>query len=337
MTSLQLGLIVAGVVLVVGVLVYNWLQERRVRRRIREAFPDTGASAAPRVTSGRGSARVEPTLARSDVADAIPENPPGVADAATDDAAYEPPLEIQARIATDLVRGARERRRPAPVQRRACRSRRARARPRHRVHRLAAAVASGQRRGASPPDCTRGSASRCAGSAAQRRHAVAAARSRIRRASSPRSSPACCSPIAAARRARSCIDAFARLAGSVASSLPAAFVPPGLRARSGAGRGARSHLRRPRRADRPHGAEDGRRDDRGHAAARRGRSGGFPVGRQRPLRVGAGRHRRGAVFARRTTAPSRSPPTACALRRRPASCSCSTCRASPIRPACSTR
>ncbi len=102
MTSLQLGLIAAGVALVVGVLVYNWLQERRVRRRIREAFPDTGASAAPRVTSGRGSARVEPTLARSNVADAIPENPPGVADAATDDAAYEPPLEIQARIATDL-------------------------------------------------------------------------------------------------------------------------------------------------------------------------------------------------------------------------------------------
>ena len=34
MTSLQLGLIAAGVALIVGVLVYNWLQERRVRRRI---------------------------------------------------------------------------------------------------------------------------------------------------------------------------------------------------------------------------------------------------------------------------------------------------------------
>ena len=38
MTSLQLGLFAAGGVLVVGVLVYNWLQERRVRRRIKEAF-----------------------------------------------------------------------------------------------------------------------------------------------------------------------------------------------------------------------------------------------------------------------------------------------------------
>ena len=38
MNPLFLGLIAAGVVLVIGVLVYNWLQERRVRRRIDAAF-----------------------------------------------------------------------------------------------------------------------------------------------------------------------------------------------------------------------------------------------------------------------------------------------------------
>jgi len=34
MTSLQIGLIIGGVVLVVGVLIYNWMQERRVRRNV---------------------------------------------------------------------------------------------------------------------------------------------------------------------------------------------------------------------------------------------------------------------------------------------------------------
>jgi hypothetical protein len=111
MTSLQAGLIAAGVALVVGVLIYNWIVERRVRRRIREAFRDTGreeSGGPPRVASGRGSTRIEPTLARTDAAQAIPENPPGVGDASLDAAAYEPPLDIQARITTDLTETAAE-------------------------------------------------------------------------------------------------------------------------------------------------------------------------------------------------------------------------------------
>jgi hypothetical protein len=95
MTSLQLGLIAAGVVLVIGVVIYNWLQERRVRKRIHEAFRDTGPSNA------RSSPRVEPTLARSANSAALPENPPLDAEAA-DDAPYEPPLDIQTRIASEL-------------------------------------------------------------------------------------------------------------------------------------------------------------------------------------------------------------------------------------------
>jgi hypothetical protein len=96
MTSLQLGLIAAGVVLVIGVVIYNWLQERRVRRRIHEAFRDTGSPNA------RGGPRVEPTLARSANSTSLPENPPADAEA-VDDAAYEPPLDIQTRIASDLA------------------------------------------------------------------------------------------------------------------------------------------------------------------------------------------------------------------------------------------
>ncbi len=59
MNPLFLGLVAAGVVLVIGVLLYNWLQERRVRRRIEAAFsrPDERAHG-----SGPGADRVEPML-----------------------------------------------------------------------------------------------------------------------------------------------------------------------------------------------------------------------------------------------------------------------------------
>lgn len=52
MNSLFLGLLIAGALLVAGVVVVNWLQERRVRRRIDAAFrkPD----------DGRNEGRVEP-------------------------------------------------------------------------------------------------------------------------------------------------------------------------------------------------------------------------------------------------------------------------------------
>ncbi len=58
MSSLQLGLIVAGILLVAGVIVYNAWQERRIRRRIASAFrgPD---DAAPQAAAG---SRLEPTL-----------------------------------------------------------------------------------------------------------------------------------------------------------------------------------------------------------------------------------------------------------------------------------
>src|SRR5205823_5320249 len=52
-SNLQLGLIVGGVLLVLGVIIYNHWQERRVRRRIESAF---------RPTEEKESARVEPTL-----------------------------------------------------------------------------------------------------------------------------------------------------------------------------------------------------------------------------------------------------------------------------------
>jgi FtsZ-interacting cell division protein ZipA len=53
-SNLQLGLIVAGILLVLGVLIYNAWQERRVRRRIDSAFRPADTTIQP--------SRVEPTL-----------------------------------------------------------------------------------------------------------------------------------------------------------------------------------------------------------------------------------------------------------------------------------
>ena len=104
MTSLQLGLIVAGIALVVGVIVYNWLQERRIRRRIDSTFrkpqPDTAADAEPprRCAEPSASSRRCPRATTGGAAMyASPENPPAdraLADEATD-AAWEPPVETQ--------------------------------------------------------------------------------------------------------------------------------------------------------------------------------------------------------------------------------------------------
>jgi len=62
MNPLFLGLIAAGILLVAGVLIYNWLQERRVRRRIEAAFRKDGT--AQGVAQGPG--RIEPMLSADD-------------------------------------------------------------------------------------------------------------------------------------------------------------------------------------------------------------------------------------------------------------------------------
>lgn len=109
MTSLQLGLIVAGVVLVIGVVIYNWWQERRVRERINATFdqlgPGTLTPDAERPLP-RSLERVEPTLGRNVAADEPMLTRAGRAPAATggraptDDASgFELPVKIQARSA----------------------------------------------------------------------------------------------------------------------------------------------------------------------------------------------------------------------------------------------
>jgi FtsZ-interacting cell division protein ZipA len=99
MTSLQLVLFAAGGVLVAGVLVYNWMQERRIRRQIDAAFRQSERRGdAQHGDDGSTQDRIEPTLPG-----AVPENAPRArVMAAEDDGDYEPPLAIQNRIASDI-------------------------------------------------------------------------------------------------------------------------------------------------------------------------------------------------------------------------------------------
>ncbi len=110
MTSLQLGLIAAGSALVVGVVVYNWLQMRMLRRRLKGAGSATVKSAArrrnsPATPEDSDGERIEPTMA-SDEDFVAPDAGSHAAIPGVDDADYEPPLAIHARIATDLAASA---------------------------------------------------------------------------------------------------------------------------------------------------------------------------------------------------------------------------------------
>ncbi len=229
MSQLQLGLIVAGVALVVGVLIYNWLQERRVRKRIREAFHEPGAPApgvAPRVATGRGAERIEPTLARAGASTVVPANPPAPEPGADDEADYEPPLDVQASIATDLAEqepGVAPAPAPAPP---ASADRNLRLpdpdiecivslQPVRPVS--AGAVAAGLHARIGKPLRWFG-----------RRGADAPWQLLKSDTAGEFSEIAACLLLAdrAGAASKELIDAFARLAGSVASSLPAAFVPP---------------------------------------------------------------------------------------------------------------
>jgi FtsZ-interacting cell division protein ZipA len=100
MSNLQLGLIIAGVLLVIGVIIFNAWQERRIRRRIDAAFRPRENVAS----DGTRASRVEPTLraiegdaeeavggaARSPPAAATPAHRPGK----TPDESFAPPMEI---------------------------------------------------------------------------------------------------------------------------------------------------------------------------------------------------------------------------------------------------
>ena len=223
MTSLQLGLIAGGAVLVIGVVVFNWAQERRLRRRLDADTEGTEKAATP----SRDGERVEPTLTTSGGGRGVP---PVVLhtptpDAETNEVPWEAPVDVQARIVSDLA-----------------------------AEQVAAPVAAPQKplpaisRSAAQPDPE----IECmlvlqpvrpvrAGALAAGLHARIGKRLRWfgRREGGPWqllqsdtvgdfTEIAACLVLAdrSGAATQATIDAFARLAGDVAATLPAAFVPP---------------------------------------------------------------------------------------------------------------
>jgi hypothetical protein len=88
-SPLQLGLIIAGVALVVGVLVYNWWLERRVKRRIEGTFRKPAEALA---TAGGNTVRVEPTLrGAGDVPD---DATPAYRPPADAPSTFQPPMDV---------------------------------------------------------------------------------------------------------------------------------------------------------------------------------------------------------------------------------------------------
>lgn len=68
MSDLQISLLLIGAVIVLAVLVFNWLQERRYRKQAGSAFqrPAADALAQPAAQPRRGAERVEPALNEPD-------------------------------------------------------------------------------------------------------------------------------------------------------------------------------------------------------------------------------------------------------------------------------
>jgi FtsZ-interacting cell division protein ZipA len=86
-STLQLGLIVAGVLLVIGVIVYNQWQERRLKRLT--------ASAAPTdLRTGRTPERVEPTLGAAAAAATADDAVTAFRGGDATDGTFEPPADV---------------------------------------------------------------------------------------------------------------------------------------------------------------------------------------------------------------------------------------------------
>jgi len=112
MSSLQLALIVAGVLIVVAVIVYNVWQERRIRRRLADGRTPPPPAAPP----PRRDERVEPTLG-AERASAIgaPAGTPAYRPGVAREGAFEPPGEVIAPPASETFDGARQAREAPPV------------------------------------------------------------------------------------------------------------------------------------------------------------------------------------------------------------------------------
>ena len=99
LSTLQIALIVAGILLVAGVLAYNAWQERRARRRIEGSFRP-GADALMARAGARDDGRVEPTLG---AASGAPPRVSPAGDAPVDGEKFDIPMDEVATLPPDEV------------------------------------------------------------------------------------------------------------------------------------------------------------------------------------------------------------------------------------------
>jgi FtsZ-interacting cell division protein ZipA len=113
-SSLQLVLIVAGVLIVVAVIVYNVWQERRMRGRLAQARTPPQRAAVPPPT--RRDERVEPTLGAERAVAADPNaGTPAYRQGVASEGAFEPPGEVIAPPANETLDAAHGVREAPPV------------------------------------------------------------------------------------------------------------------------------------------------------------------------------------------------------------------------------
>src|SRR5262245_35679067 len=109
MSDLQLSLLIIGALVVCAVFLYNWLQERRLRHRLTQAFGETRDDVLLRTefTSTLSNERLEPQLVpaaapvRREEAGAVSPNRPADADQAA--AGFDSVLDYVAEITADAA------------------------------------------------------------------------------------------------------------------------------------------------------------------------------------------------------------------------------------------
>ena len=100
MSDLQLGLILLGVLLILIVLVFNWWQDRRIRRRMQEHFPENDHD--PLMAGSAAPERREPALGVRLAAEPEADDPP-VHDPEEVDPATEAVIDIKFAQAVETV------------------------------------------------------------------------------------------------------------------------------------------------------------------------------------------------------------------------------------------
>jgi hypothetical protein len=105
MSDLQLSLLMIGALVVGAVYLFNWLQERRLRRRLQQSFGETGDDVLLKDGFGSGpvDGRLEPQLVPAPAPARWDAAPDGSTDADRADPGFDAVLDYVAEISSESV------------------------------------------------------------------------------------------------------------------------------------------------------------------------------------------------------------------------------------------